>query len=127
MQNLQDLSAKDFYRKTKYNTDTQNQIWLSLVADSHDCWCDCDHPFAHLLASIFPPGHADRPQSINYILARDYTEKCLSGGADAENSGMAAGDLPEDEKPSRESLEKDLPIAEVEELLAAAAASAATR
>ncbi len=127
MQHLKDLSAKDFYRKTKYNTDTQNQIWLSIVADSHDCWCDCDHPFAHLLASIFPPGHADRPQSINYILARDYTEKCLSGGADAENSGMAAGDLPGDEKPSKEDLEENLPTDELDALLAAAAAEENTR
>ncbi len=127
MQHLKDLSAKDFYRKTKYNTDTQNQIWLSIIADSHDSWCDCDHPFAHLLASIFPPGHSDRPQSIDYILARDYTEKCLSGGADAENSGMAEGDLQGDAKPSKEDIEKDLPTEEIDALLAAAAAEESTR
>lgn len=116
---MQNLSPKDFYHKTRYNTDTQNQIWLSIVADSHDCWCDCDYPFAHLLASIFPPGHADRTQTIDSILSRDYTEKCLSGGADAKNSGMAEGDLPENEGPSKEGIEKELPIEEIEDILAA--------
>lgn len=81
------LSHKDFARKTKYNIDTQNQIWMSGIADSHDTWCDCDTPFAHLLASIFPPGHKDRNSTINQILYRDYKQKCLSGGAADKNSG----------------------------------------
>lgn len=117
---MQNLSAKDFYQKTKYNTDTQNQIWLSVIADSHDSWCDCNWPFAHLLASIFPPGHTDRSQTIENILSRDYTEKCLSGGADAKNFGMAAGDLQGDADPSKEDIGKELPIEEIEELLDAA-------
>ncbi len=77
---MQALSAKDFYTPTPYNQDTKNQIWLSQIADSHDNFCNCNHPFAHLLASIFPPGHKDRNFTINQILARDYKEKCLSGG-----------------------------------------------
>lgn len=81
------LSHKDFARKTKYNIDTQNQIWMSSIADSHDSWCDCDSPFSHLLASIFPPGHADRNKTINQILYRDYKKQCLSGGAAEESIG----------------------------------------
>lgn len=81
------LSHKDFARKTKYNIDTQNQIWMSSLADTHDAWCDCDTPFSHLLASIFPPGHADRNKTINQILYRDYKQKCLSGGAAEKDSG----------------------------------------
>lgn len=85
---MQNLSPADFYQPTEYNLDTQNQIWLSQLADSHDIWCKCESPFAHLLASIFPPGHQDRDLSINQILQRDYkTKKCLSGGKEGESFG----------------------------------------
>ncbi len=63
---------------------------MSGIADSHDSWCNCDTPFAHLLASIFPPGHTDRTRTIQEILTRDFRQQCLSGGADAKNSGTAA-------------------------------------
>ncbi len=57
---------------------------MSQIADSHDSICNCNCPFAHLLASIFPPGHKDRHLTINQILQRDYKEACHSGGdADA--------------------------------------------
>jgi len=91
------LSHKDFARKTHYNIDTQNQIWMSNIADSHDCWCDCDTPFAHLFASIFPPGHRDRNKTIEEILIRDYKQKCHSGGPEEEKPGMAAGNVPQKE------------------------------
>nr|UHS18357.1 MAG: hypothetical protein [Gammatorquevirus sp.] len=118
---MQNISAKDFFIETPYNQDTKNQIWMSQIADSHDNICDCKHPFAHLLASIFPPGHKDRVLSINQILARDYTEKCLSGG-DAErrdggeNSGGAAASTN-----IKAEEEKDFSEEEIEKLLAAAA------
>lgn len=114
------LSHKDFARKTKYNIDTQNQIWMSNIADSHDSWCDCDCPFAHLLASIFPPGHKDRDSTINQILIRDYKQSCLSGGAAEEGHGLEDGE----EKPETGFIKEEDPIPpdEVEELLAAAAA-----
>ncbi len=86
---MQNLSFKDFYQPTPYNQDTKNQIWMSQLADSHDNICNCKHPFAHLLASIFPPGHKDRDLTINQILARDYREKCLSGGDEERETGMA--------------------------------------
>ena len=86
---MQNISFKDFYKPTPYNEETKNQIWMSQIADSHDNICDCLHPFAHLLASIFPPGHQDRDLSINQILFRDYTQKCLSGGREDKRDGMA--------------------------------------
>jgi len=88
---MQNLSAKDFYKSTKYNLDTKNQIWMSIIADSHDNFCDCCGPFAHLLASIFPPGHQDRTLTINQILERDYRQQCHSGGAAEESPGLAGG------------------------------------
>jgi len=81
------LSAKDFFKKSTYNCDTKNQLWCSIIADAHDSNCGCDYPFAHLLASIFPPGHADRNLTINQILERDYYELCLSGGTEEKGHG----------------------------------------
>lgn len=83
------LCSKDFMKKCRYNLDTQNQLWCSVLADSHDSWCGCDLPFAHLLSSIFPPGHADRQLTIEQILQRDYKQLCHSGGDAAEKTGMA--------------------------------------
>lgn len=88
---MQNLSHKDFFKPTPYNSDTKNQIWMSQIADSHDNICDCKSPFAHLLASIFPPGHKDRDSTINQILIRDYKETCHFGGEDAESHGLAGG------------------------------------
>ncbi len=88
---MQNISANDFFKPTPYNNETKNQIWMSQIADSHDNICDCKHPFAHLLASIFPPGHKDRGLSINQILYRDYKEKCHSGGEDDASPGLPAG------------------------------------
>ncbi len=86
---MNNLTAIDFYKPTKYNPETLNQIWMSEIADSHDIWCDCNGPFAHLLASIFPPGHKDRDLTISQILTRDF-KQCLSGGRDVEDHGGAA-------------------------------------
>lgn len=95
---------------------------MSQIADSHDNWCNCDHPFAHILASIFPPGHRDRSRTINQILERDFREQCLSGGAVAENSGLAAEDIGQglENTEKEDQKEEDLPRDELEELLAAA-------
>ncbi len=120
---MQNISAKDFYEPCKYNFETRNQIWCSQIADSHDNYCDCKQPFAHLLASIFPPGHKDRDKTIDQILARDYTEKCLSSGEDAANHGLAGGGIKQEEETTEE---KDTQKEEedLDTLLAAAAAAA---
>lgn len=82
------LSSKDFMKPCIYNLDTRNQLWCSVIADSHDSTCGCKLPFAHLLASLFPPGHSDRNKTIEEILQRDYKELCLSGGEDAKSLGL---------------------------------------
>lgn len=86
------ISSKDFFQPTPFNETTKQQIWMSQIADGHDNICNCNHPFAHLLANIFPPGHKDRHLTINQILQRDYKEKCLSGGAAASAGGSRTAD-----------------------------------
>lgn len=93
---------------------------MSQISDSHDIWCNCNGPFAHLLASIFPPGHQDRVLTVNQILKRDFQESCHSGGDAGENSGVAGADA--------DNINQDIKLEEedkedIEELLAAAAAA----
>lgn len=123
---MQNLSADDFFHPTTFNNSTKNQLWMSIIADSHDSICDCWHPFAHMLASIFPPGHSDRNKTIEEILHRDYQEKqCHSGGRDGGGHGLAGGEEREG-LPGIKAEEEDYPEEEVEKLIAAAE-SAATR
>lgn len=114
---MQNISAKDFFVDTPYNQDTKNQIWMSQIADAHDNVCHCNHPFAHLLANIFPPGHKDRTLSINQILQRDYTEKCRSGGGEETETGMA--DFAGPDAAADHIKEKDLEEENIEDLIAA--------
>lgn len=114
---MSNLTATDFYKPTKYNPETLNQIWMSEIADSHDIWCDCTGPFAHLLASIFPPGHQDRNLTINQILKRDY-KQCLSGGHAGENSGTT-GDTKGDGLKQEKGEEIPTEEENIEDLLAA--------
>lgn len=84
------ISSKDFWKPCKWNADTQNQVWMSQIADSHDNHCSCDQPFSHLLVSIFPPGHKDRDLTIQQIIERDYKETCHSGGDAGRKTGTLA-------------------------------------
>jgi len=84
-----------FFKKTTYNNETLNQLWMSILSDSHDICCNCNLPFAHLLDSIFPEGHKDRQLTVEEIINRDYSA-CLSGGTEEENHGLAGtGDAEE--------------------------------
>lgn len=83
------LCSTDFYQKTPFNVETQTQIWMSQIADSHDNFCHCCSPFAHLLASIFPPGHQDRVLTIDQILERDFQQICRGGGTEERSGGEA--------------------------------------
>jgi len=80
-----------FFAKTTYNNETLNQLWMSILSDSHDICCKCNQPFAHLLDSIFPEGHKDRFLTVDDIIKRDYTT-CHSGGIEEESPGLA--DIP---------------------------------
>lgn len=111
------ISSKDFYTPTPFNSTTKQQIWMSQIADSHDNICHCNHPFAHLLANIFPVGHKDRDLTINQILQRDYEEQCRSGGAgerDTTGHGTNAGE----NSPGGERGPGYVEDAELEELIA---------
>lgn len=120
---MEHISAKDFYQKSTFNFETQNQIWCSQIADAHDNFCNCNQPFAHLLASIFPPGHADRKLSIDKILLRDYKEKCLSGGNAEKDHGLEDGAIKKEE--DTEEGFTNLALEEDVDALLAAAADAA--
>lgn len=63
---------------------------MSMISDGHDIHCGCCQPFAHLLDSIFPKGHADRNKTIEQIVQRDL-QLCLSGGIEEEDGGLALG------------------------------------
>ncbi len=93
---------------------------MSLIADSHDIHCKCEAPFAHLLQSIFPPGHKDRQLTIEQITTRDFLQ-CHSGGIEEESHGIQLGEsaatLPE-EGENQDTKE------DIEDLILAAAAAA---
>lgn len=125
---MQNISSADFFQETHFNPTTKDQLWMSLIADSHDSICNCWHPFAHLLANIFPPGHKDRNLTINQIIERDYKEKCHSGGAGAADFGGAAAITEEGPGTSLDKKEGEDYIKDEElEDLIAAGESAATR
>lgn len=113
------ISAKDFYKPSKYNFDTKNQLWCSIIADSHDSTCNCNQPFAHLLATIFPPGHADRDLTINQILKRDYKQLCLGGGTEEESHGLAGGEKDSPEEDIKKEEEDYIRDEDLQDLIAA--------
>ena len=94
---------------------------MSILADGHDNICHCPTPFAHLLATIFPPGHQDRNLTINQILERDYKELCLSGGAEGESHGSGGGTAVAGFKGIKEdpsAAAEDIPSEELEDIFA---------
>ncbi|ABU55875.1 ORF2 [Torque teno midi virus 3] len=110
-----------FYKPTKYNGCTKNQMWMSTIGDCHDIHCGCERPFAHLLDSIFPEGHQDRNKTIAEIIQRDLTE-CLSGGQEEDGGGLPLGSSAANLAIPKEEEEEDTKE-NIEELLAAAAAA----
>lgn len=79
------------YKKQTYNPETLQQLWMSVIGDTHESFCACDTPFAHILYCIFPEGHKDRDLTIKQIIERD-TAQCLSGGIGGASHGLADGD-----------------------------------
>lgn len=76
------------FKRTTYNKDTLQQLWMSIVGDSHDMICKCETPFAHILYCIFPEGHKDRELTVKEIIERDL-QICHSGGTEEESHGLA--------------------------------------
>ncbi len=79
------------YKTTTYNNATLQQLWMSIVADSHDIHCECLTPFAHILDCMFPEGHTDKDKTIREIIERDY-KPCHSGGIEGRSHGLAGGE-----------------------------------
>lgn len=125
---MQNLGPEHFYKKCTYNAQTKNQLWMSEIADSHDIWCSCDTPFAHLLSSIFPPDHKDRKLTIEQILTRDW-QQCHSGGGEGESHGLPTDGGHTEEEKLLEIKEEDQDIIKDEDLqeLIAAGEDAGTR
>ncbi len=89
---------------------------MSSISDFHDSFCSCWHPFAHLLDIIFPEGHRDRKNTVEFIIERDI--QCHSGGDGEENLGLENGEenqgepTEKDEKPIKpDTTEEDLALA----------------
>lgn len=109
----------NFFRKTTFNQETLEQLWLSQINDTHDSICNCTRPFIHLLAILFTEEHKDRHLTIHNIITREFKQhQCLFGGDADKNIGMAlAAGIPEEEKPTEE--KEDLTEEDIEELIAA--------
>jgi len=115
------LCSQDFFKPTKYNNETKNQLWMSVLADTHDCICCCDTPFAHLLASIFPPDHRDRQLTIQEIIERDYKECHFGGKEERSGGGEGAAAASTSAGPPKENIkEEEITDEELSRLIAAA-------
>lgn len=74
-----------YFKQCRYNAETVQNMWMSVVGDFHDSICSCWHPFAHMLDLIFPEGHKDRDKTIREIIERD--SQCHSGGDEEKDFG----------------------------------------
>lgn len=114
------MSKSNFFQPPQYNSYGREQLWIDVFTLSHDTWCGCNHPLAHLIDRVLPPGHKDRDLTISEILSRDLASTCHFGGG-AETSGGPATDLNTEEDPTNEELEKLFSEDAINELLDAAA------
>lgn len=113
------MNRDTFFEPPAYNHIGREKLWLDVVVLSHDTWCGCNHPLAHLLNSLLPIGHKDRELTVEEILLRDL-KVCHSGGTEERNGGDPE-DLNTGDGPTEEELEKIFTEDAIEELLTAAA------
>lgn len=114
------MPQSNFFTAPQYNHLGRQQLWVDSCILSHDAWCGCNCPIAHLIDSILPLGHKDRDLTVQEILSRDYSVRCRSGGEE-EVSGGPATALNTEDGPTEEDLEKIFTDDAIEELLDAAA------
>nr|BAF76120.1 hypothetical protein [Torque teno midi virus] len=110
------------FKPTQYNSETKQQLWLSIFADSHDSICNCPTPFAHALDCMFPAGHKDRLLTVDQIITRD-SALWHSGGTEETSHGLAdtkEGGPGDTKEPGEPEEEDPLGEEEIEELIAAA-------
>jgi len=119
------MNSTIFFKKTTYNKETLEQLWCSIIADSHDSICNCTGPYAHLLSIIFPEGHKDLDKTVRQIIQRDL--QCHSGGGEEENHGTTEAKTLESAAaatgPTENQGEDIIKDEELEELIAAANAA----
>lgn len=116
------MAGFNFYRPSKYNKETKSQLWMSAINDSHDAFCGCCKPFAHLLCDLFPEGHKDLDLTIRQIIDREIKNPpwCFggkedeSGGGEAKEENITGETSGLNQKDTEEEEEKD-----IEKLIAA--------
>lgn len=118
--------CSSFCTQQNYNLETKENFWLSVIGDSHDSFCGCWFPFAHLLDKIFPIDHKDRHKTIHEIIERDLKE-CLSGGQGETNGTHHTGTEEITTRNSKEREEDQRENSDTEDLLDAAVAAAEER
>ncbi len=116
------MNKTRFFEPPTYNLDGRQQLWIDACIQTHDTWCGCNYPTAHLLNCLLPPGHQDRNLTVEELIEKAYQQKWPSGGKEEkggtteENPDTKEGDL------TIEDLEDAFGDGAIEDLLAAAAA-----
>lgn len=114
------MSKTGFFEPPNYNLEGRQQLWIDGIFTSHDTWCGCHHPLAHLLDSLLPPDHKDRKTTVDELINRSYKTKWHTSSGDAETATTTQeGDG--EENIDQEELENVFGDAAIEDLLAAAA------
>lgn len=109
----------NFFRESPFNPETKHQLWLSGITDFHDTFCGCTQPYIHLLSILYTEEHKDRHLTIHQIVSRGFREqKCLFGGQEETNIGMAIAALKEEDGTQKGDAE-GLTDENIEELIAA--------
>lgn len=118
------MSTYEFYRRTPYNKETLQQLWTTIINDTHDCHCGCTVPFVHLLDILFPPDHKDRHLTIDDIIKREKKYiKCLFGGTEEEDTTGVKEEPTAAENIENQKEGEDFTEDNLEDLLAAADAA----
>ncbi len=92
-----------FFRPTPYTPETKQQIWATILTDSHDLHCGCTEPISHMLHELIPPDSKYRHWTIDQFIK--YTHKrqlCLfTGGTEEKGIGEAVAG-PSTERPYKQ-------------------------
>ncbi len=121
------MNSTGFFEPPKYNLDGRQQLWVDGILNSHDVWCGCDSPIAHLLNHLLPPGHKDRKLTVDQLINQAYKQKCHFGGEEETGGTSHVHTATEEEDGQKEDPEGDYTGEEIELLLAAAAADEGPR
>lgn len=121
------MNPTAFFEPPTYNLDSKQQIWIDGIINSHDIWCGCDSPIAHMLNHLLPPGHKDRYKTVDEIITEAYKQKWPFGGTEETGGINPEEGATEGGNTTKENQEEDYTEEEIEQLLAAAAADEGPR